>query len=419
MLWLRNLDITLTAEHKRTLRALAFDDRGPGTVLRDFDTLLSFVRGRDLRVSKTYHLLPRKILPEINAQLVHPLEIGLKQPQIKSFPHIQGLYLMLRATGLGVIGGTSPKPVLVIDEAMYESWSNLHPAERYFALLEAWLCRGRPEIVGERDSHGFVSQQFGNCVGLMRQIPPEGWPISGNDDADGYLLDSPGRWGIALMELFGLLSLEHGLPVKGKGWQIARAYRTPLGEAVFALLYGGLFSDLGKVRELDEGLPTSFGVLQPIFVPYVPAWQHNLEAPQWAFRDGVHLFRVSLWRGLWRLIAVPGDLPLDALAHAVVYAYEFQSDHLYQFSYRNRFGVNERICHPFLEERPSTDQVRVGDVPLQVGQTMVYLFDFGDQWEFDVTLERVDPPEASTRVPVVLDGRGDAPEQYPNWDQEG
>jgi hypothetical protein len=416
--WLRELGMKLTAKHKQTLRALDFDEGGPGTVLCDFDTLLSFVRGRDLGLSKTYHLLPRKMLPEINAQLAHPIEIGLRQPQLKSFPHIQGLHLMLRATGLGAVGGTSQKPVLVVDDVLYKSWSSLNPTEQYFTLLEAWLFRGQPEIVGERDSTGFISRQFGDCAGLMRRTPAEGWPIAGNDAAEGYLSYSPGRMGIALLELFGLLSVEHGPPVEGQGWQIARVYRTPAGEAVFALLYEGVFSDVSQVAHLERESLASFGLLQPIFAPYLPTWKRNLEAPQWAFRDGVHRFKVSLWRGLWRLIAVPGNLPLDALAQAIVEAYDFDLDHLYQFSYRNRFGVKERVCHPFLEEHPRTDQVRVGEVPLQVGQSMEYLFDFGEGWEFDVTLERVDSPKASMGVPVLLDGRGQAPKQYPEWDED-
>ena len=60
--WLRKLGLKLTVKHKRTLRALDFDEGSPGTVLRDFDTLLSFVRGRDFGLSKTYHLLPRNLI---------------------------------------------------------------------------------------------------------------------------------------------------------------------------------------------------------------------------------------------------------------------------------------------------------------------------------------------------------------------
>jgi hypothetical protein len=62
--------------------------------------------------------------------------------------------------------------------------------------------------------------------------------------------------------------------------------------------------------------------------------------------------------------------------------------------------------------------VGVGDVPLAVGGSMTYLFDFGDHWEFEVTQEGVDPPAAAPRRPELLDGRGEAPEQYPNWEGE-
>jgi len=58
--------------------------------------------------------------------------------------------------------------------------------------------------------------------------------------------------------------------------------------------------------------------------------------------------------------------------------------------------------------------VLIGDVPLRVGQTMTYLFDFGDRWEFDVALERVDP-ELMIEEPVVLEGHGEPPAQYGRW----
>ena len=118
MFW-REQRLKWTDEHGRTLRALEVSEDGPGTVLRDFQMLLSFVRERELPVSKTYQLPPRKMLPEINARLAQSIELGLKQPQLKSYPHIQGLYLLLRASGLGCIRGTPSKPVLAIDEAVY------------------------------------------------------------------------------------------------------------------------------------------------------------------------------------------------------------------------------------------------------------------------------------------------------------
>jgi hypothetical protein len=106
------------------------------------------------------------------------------------------------------------------------------------------------------------------------------------------------------------------------------------------------------------------------------------------------------------------------LVGAILAAYPFDHDPMYQFFYRNRFGVEERVWHPYMDEGPWTDDVRVGDVPLAVGQSMTYLVDFGDHWEFEVTLERIEPPDEVRRKPTLLDGQGDPPEQYPNWDGE-
>jgi hypothetical protein len=112
-----------------------------------------------------------------------------------------------------------------------------------------------------------------------------------------------------------------------------------------------------------------------------------------------------------RRIAIPGGATLDDLAAAILDAVEFDHDHLYRFEYQNRFGVEEHINHFFLEEKPWTCEVRVGDVPLGLDQAMTFLFDFGDWWEFDVTLERVDP-ELAIQEAEVLETRGAPPDQY-------
>ena len=49
---------------------------------------------------------------------------------------------------------------------------------------------------------------------------------------------------------------------------------------------------------------------------------------------------------------------------------------------------------------------------------MTYLYDFGDQWEFDVKLERIDPVNRKIKKPVILETHGEAPEQYPMSDEE-
>jgi len=109
--------------------------------------------------------LPRTVLGEINDLLSHPVQLQLKRPEQKSYPHIQGLYLLLRASGLACIEGKDGKLFLSVDEKAYQVWESLNPTERYFALLETWLLRGKGEIVGERGGGPFsIPESFRGVV---------------------------------------------------------------------------------------------------------------------------------------------------------------------------------------------------------------------------------------------------------------
>jgi hypothetical protein len=402
--------IEFSPEHERVLRGLTIDESGPGTVLHDFEALLAFLAEGERQVTRT-HQLRLHMLPEINARLARPLELGLKRPQQKSYPPIHGLYLLVRASGLTRIEGTSGKPLLVVDGAVHRVWQGLNPTERYCTLLEAWLLRGHPEIIGERGRPWVCFPgAFGEWQWFFLRIPDEGLPIAGDKGAEILLRYTPGWHNLGLLDVFGFISVRPGPPEPGKGWRIERIDRTPLGDALLALLQAEFFGDIDHILQLESEGKIPFGLLQPALQPYFPEWRNNLSVPERAFREGTHVFKVSLGR-TWRRIAIPADQTLDALASAILNAVRFSHDHLYAFSYRNRLGTLERAYHPYMDEGPWATEVRIGDVPLPVGQTMTYLYDFGDRWRFDVTLERVDPGLA-VEGPVVLEQHGEPPPQY-------
>ena len=145
--------------------------------------------------------------------------------------------------------------------------------------------------------------------------------------------------------------------------------------------------------------------------PYLPEWERCLSLPEQPFREGTHIFKVSLGP-IWRRIAAPTPESLDALASAIITSVAFDHDHLYKFSYLDRFGAPAEIIHPYVEEGQYTSEVVIGDVPLGVGQTMTFIYDFGDRWEFDVTLERIEQ-DLEIAGPAVIEAHGEAPEQYP------
>jgi hypothetical protein len=408
--------IKLPIHLERVLHETEIDyERGPGTILRDFDAFLNYLSERRLRVTDK-HQLPLQALPEINARLVQPIEQRLKRPKQKSFPPVHGLYLIVRASGLTFVDNSGSKPCLLIDEEVQQAWQRLNPAEQYGNLLASWLLHGKPEIVGERS---FLYDPFSGHIRsshhFISNLPDEGLPIAGNFNYENALGYNPGWQNLGLLSLFGCIDIRHGTPIPGERWQIERIYRTPFGEALFALLLAEFLGNIEKIMGFldEERIPV--GMLQSILQPYFPKWDKNLVIAGQSSREGVHIFRLSFGRS-WRRIALPADGSLDALAIAILDSIHFDYDHLYEFSYRNRFGVVEQFCHPRMGQGPWADEVSVGELPIGIGQTMTFLYDFGDEWEFKVTFERVDPDMKMDKPdPVVIESHGEPPVQYPQW----
>lgn len=407
----------LSSEYQQTLLEQTINEDGPGSVLRDFETLMDFVGERELKVSGLHQLLPMSALAELNTRLSKPFHIHLRRPQQKSYPHINGLYLLLRASGLSLIEVEGKQPLITLDREALASWRRLNPTERYFTLLEAWLLRGVGEIIGDdRDPLGPLYK----CSTFMESLPAAGLKIAGDRQAEQITIPyHVGTYNLALLEMFGCVSVEEEWPEAGKGWVVTRVRRTPFGEALFKLLSQ---HQLATMRfelcedELEEA--ATFGALQPLLQPFFPKWHRNLKIPQAALVDGLYVFKVSLGAKVWRRIAISAALKLDDLSDAILRAYDFDDDHLYQFSYRDRFGVPVQVNHPYLEEPPSTDEVALGEIPLRPGASMEYLFDFGDEWRFDVKLERIDPADGRNKKPKLLEEHGEAPPQYPNMEED-
>ena len=205
-----------TPPQNRLLEAQDFEQQAPGTILRDFETLLSLIGDQGLPVTPS-HLFAIKSLEMINRSLTHPLELGLKRAMQKSHPHINGLYLLLRATGLALIDATPKKPRLKLDPQLMESWRSLNAAERYFALLKAWWGRASEDIIGERGLGG--GEILAKTLAFIERFPKTGILAIEAPQDTGMLRYRPGLYSLALLELFGLLEIRAGSLTEGRGWR--------------------------------------------------------------------------------------------------------------------------------------------------------------------------------------------------------
>src|SRR5829696_7304211 len=150
----------------------------------------------------------------------------------------------------------------------------------------------------------------------------------------------------------------------------------------------------------------------------------------------VYLFKVALQgaKKIWRRIAVRSDQSLDDLHRAIFDAFDRDDEHLYSFYFpapgtkgRKALQTAVEYTHPVNAEegdpfgdRPlhNAGETPLGTLGLIPKQTFLYLFDFGDDWWHELTVEQTDGPVEKGRYPRVVERHGESPPQYPDADDE-
>jgi hypothetical protein len=399
--------------HCSHLASQTIDETGPGSILVDFEMLLGFVED-GVRSTGKYHLLPMARLFELDQLMTKPLRPRLKRPQQRSFPHLNGLYLLLRATQLGVPEGhgkTSGQ--LTLDADLHKQWLQLNATERYFNLLEAWLRHSCWEAVG-LNGGGWMSRVALNARELWTSIPADGRRFADKKQTSrDFLYNVERSCTLALLELFGLMTVEREEPEEGQSWRVTEVRHTPFGDELLAIVFNEMDRDL-FAREKSA---VDLGAWQPLLRSYFPQWVNNLKFAEPEFRDGVYHFKVSLGEP-WRRIAIPATSDLDNLAECIIRAFDFEGDHLYGFQFVARDGHRIRVEHPYVDDAEThTDEIAIGVLPLNEDQSMKFQYDFGADWRFDVQLEKIEPEGTEITKATIVESRGEAPAEY-EFDEE-
>jgi hypothetical protein len=134
--------------------------------------------------------------------------------------------------------------------------------------------------------------------------------------------------------------------------------------------------------------------------------------------------------GVRRTVAVRSDQTLIDLHDALQSAFAWDNDHLYSFWLDGKFWsrAGHEYTHPWhaaepgpfagfgLGPEPQSAAIRLDRLELTKGQRIAYLFDFGDEWRVRLTVRQISVDDGG-RYPRLLKSAGDAPPQYPNYDE--
>lgn len=119
---------------------------------------------------------------------------------------------------------------------------------------------------------------------------------------------------------------------------------------------------------------------------------------------------------IYRLIQIDGGKTLDDLHSAILRAFDFTEEHLYMFSRSRKPYDKAGYYSPYADDKRKADQEILSSLGWKLKETWLYLYDFGDDWAFDVTLVKMEDMEKKAKT-RQLEGKGTL-EQYPNCEED-
>jgi hypothetical protein len=127
---------------------------------------------------------------------------------------------------------------------------------------------------------------------------------------------------------------------------------------------------------------------------------------------GSYLIYVALNDNCYRQIQISARHTLFQLHGAILEAFGFTDDHAHAFFMNNQSWSKEDAYYvSWMEEDGlATDEIQLGRLGLVAGKQFKYIFDFGEEWEFQCKVLKV--LDMDTTMPFVTASKGKAPNQY-------
>ncbi len=109
---------------------------------------------------------------------------------------------------------------------------------------------------------------------------------------------------------------------------------------------------------------------------------------------------------IWRRVLVADDTTLAKLHHIVQIVMGWDDYHLHQFEIRQKYYSDPEQMEDDVFENEDEDEHRLtlGELFQSPKAKFLYRYDFGDNWEHEILIEKIMPPDGQTRYPVLIGG---------------
>lgn len=426
------------------------------STVRDFETMCEYIQvSKPLLTQKGD--LSTKACFELNSRMTYPRSDAKKTDRLGRYPTICLYFQTALASGLLEPYGTKGGKTAIAMSETYKGFKKMNIFTRYLFVLLAWMYNTDIEELYARDP--YIAAHLGSSImdaviaEIGKQIEFE-W-ILREEKHDffshfKYPLQSlmSGHYDfLCHLRDFGLVSFDEQDADVRDAYHInvGKIRITRFGAAISAACDSRRFSWVNRVEQANLSLgdeeesnpiviemfeadfeknpPGSAGFLAPflccfpegvvdtaalnsVLFPHPVTISHNM----------VYEFKVQLERTCYRVIQCAGRHTFEDLHLSIQDAFQFNNDHLYSFFMDGKRWSRRQITSPYSEEPPYSNEVMICEAGLREKQTILYLFDYGDEWEFSVTVTAVFAADSPLEHPIMVKTKGKSPEQYPDWE---
>ncbi len=110
---------------------------------------------------------------------------------------------------------------------------------------------------------------------------------------------------------------------------------------------------------------------------------------------------------IWRRVVVASDTTLHELHSVLQVVMGWTNTHLHRFRTRNIYYSGPKTG--FGMYRKNEKKTVLSDAIRNPKDRLVYEYDFGDGWEHDIVLEKVEPAQVGDKYPMALAGKRASP----------
>ncbi len=420
--------------------------------LNDFKAFSQFIDDTNPKLSARTVTLGKKDAFEVNSKLKHRKEVNAPNYLQNQYPTVDLLFNLAIHSNLYAKAGNQKLNVYLQPTERKGEFEKLNPFEQYAFLLEAFWTRldlkakfsyfsipedsavktfsvskpGHPLYKGAFSDNPDYDELFSNqanfiryfsflgfctytlidhkkSVGKYEDIIQEVIPTALGVSLSGMLKDENYvHWNIPFKENLGLEDedLIPGIPASSPGSEtkeekewLDKLYQQRMTEG-----YKPLATYLATAFPKDTVRKT---------ISLAPETEDGVQ--------GNYFFKVALKGKTWRVIRLSGKHTLEDLHLTIQKAYQFDNDHLYAFCMNGKMSEDGIYNSPWSETKPYANEVTISELKLYHGKKFLYVFDFGDNWQFQIQLIQIDETTTPDKNIEMVESKGKGPKQYQDF----